>query len=103
MAINSDQKMSEVLKRLSLVERRLQYLYTRLDIAQVGDAAPGGEEGGWGFPPEAPEAGEVTEDVRALIRDGRTIEAIKLHREQTGLGLAEAKAEIEQLASTGTA
>lgn len=97
-----DNQIQEIVRRLSLVERRLEYLYTRLDIGQLREAE-GADGSGWDPPPEIPEAGEVTEDVRLLIREGRTIEAIKLHREQTGLGLAEAKAEVERLASTGTA
>jgi hypothetical protein len=35
------------------------------------------------------------DDVRALIRQGRTIEAIKLYRQRTGLGLREAKDAVE--------
>jgi len=31
-----------------------------------------------------------------LIRDGNKIQAIKLHRRQTGLGLAEAQAAVER-------
>jgi ribosomal protein L7/L12 len=34
-----------------------------------------------------------------LIASGRTIEAIKRFREETGLGLAEAKEEVERIAS----
>jgi ribosomal protein L7/L12 len=37
----------------------------------------------------------LPEDVLALARGGRKIEAIKLLREQTGLGLKEAKERIE--------
>ena len=37
------------------------------------------------------------EGVRALVAEGQTIEAIKLVRERTGLGLAEAKALVERL------
>ena len=43
----------------------------------------------------APE--DVDAEVQALAYEGRTIEAIKRLREQTGLGLKEAKALIEQL------
>jgi ribosomal protein L7/L12 len=37
------------------------------------------------------------ERIAELIEQGRKIEAIKLLRERTGIGLAEAKAQIEQL------
>ena len=51
-----------------------------------------------GVPPPPPRAaGEVSDEVQHLALDpaGR-IEAIKLHREQTGCGLAEAKRDVEQ-------
>lgn len=38
-------------------------------------------------------------EIKALAQNGRLIEAIKLYREVTGLGLAEAKAAVEQLAA----
>lgn len=41
--------------------------------------------------------GEISDEVRALAAAGRTMEAAKLHREQTGAGLAEAKAAIDAL------
>jgi len=42
---------------------------------------------------------KVSEEVQQLARDHK-IEAIKLHREQTGLGLAEAKSEVEDFIKT---
>lgn len=39
----------------------------------------------------------VSDGVRSLARRGRKIEAIKLYREETGLGLAEAKSVIDRL------
>lgn len=39
-------------------------------------------------------------EVAAAIQSGRTIEAIKLLRESTGLGLAEAKAAVDHYART---
>lgn len=40
----------------------------------------------------------VPPDVVELVRAGNLIHAIKLWRDYTGLGLAEAKAEMEELA-----
>jgi ribosomal protein L7/L12 len=37
------------------------------------------------------------EPMRDLVRQGRKIEAIKLYREQTGAGLAEAKEAVDRL------
>lgn len=42
---------------------------------------------------------KVSDEVQQLARDHK-IEAIKLHREQTGLGLAEAKSEVEDFIKT---
>jgi ribosomal protein L7/L12 len=42
-----------------------------------------------------------SDDLLALTRAGRKIEAIKKYREQTGAGLKEAKDAIELLAATG--
>ena len=40
--------------------------------------------------------GDVSPEVRDLARRGRKIEAIKLHREQTGVGLKDAKDAVER-------
>ncbi|MFD3547548.1 hypothetical protein ACFWUW_18425 [Streptomyces sp. NPDC058655] len=58
-------------------ERRLGLL---LDHLGVAEPEPAGLDG-----------------VRALLREGRTIEAIKAYRGATGAGLAEAKAAVEAL------
>lgn len=49
--------------------------------------------------PEHPFAdpGEISDDVRTLAAAGQTMEAIQLHRQQTGAGLAEAKSAVEAL------
>jgi ribosomal protein L7/L12 len=44
------------------------------------------------FPPA-----QLDEALQALVREGRKIEAIKLHREQTGLGLRESKSYVDAL------
>ncbi len=41
----------------------------------------------------------VDQDVVSLVRDGKKIAAIKLFRDKTGVGLAEAKAAVEALAT----
>jgi ribosomal protein L7/L12 len=43
----------------------------------------------------APQSGGI--DLMPLLQEGKTIDAIKLYREHTGVGLAEAKDEIERL------
>ncbi|MEW5742070.1 MAG: hypothetical protein AB1938_24355 [Myxococcota bacterium] len=43
------------------------------------------------------------DDVRSLARAGRKVEAIRLYRQLTGQGLAEAKAAVEQLSGRAPA
>jgi ribosomal protein L7/L12 len=52
-------------------------------------------------PVRGPAGAFQPDDLLALVRDGRTIEAIKEYREQTGVGLKEAKGAIEMLVATG--
>ena len=46
---------------------------------------------------ERPVTGALAEDVIAALENGNVMEAIKRHRDNTGLGLAEAKAAVEAL------
>jgi ribosomal protein L7/L12 len=45
--------------------------------------------------------GPLEDQVRALVRAGRKINAIKLVREQTGIGLKEAKDAVDEFEATG--
>src|SRR4051812_46924941 len=66
--------------RLARVERKLDALLKELNIAYTDPAGPEG----------------LSEEVRRLADDpAQKIAAIKLHREQTGLGLKEAKDAVE--------
>lgn len=47
--------------------------------------------------PGAVDAGSLENSVLALMRQGEKIQAVKLYREQTGVGLAEAKAAVEAI------
>ena len=62
--------------RLAAIERRLQAIMDHLGIVDVEPSFP-----------------QVTE----LARRGQKIQAIKLYREQTGAGLAEAKDAVERM------
>jgi hypothetical protein len=50
-------------------------------------------------PPAAPESGSLEADVLALMQGQKKIQAIKLYRERTGVGLKEAKDFVESLAA----
>ena len=41
------------------------------------------------------DTGQLSDAVKALIEGGQSIQAIQLHRQETGAGLAEAKSAIE--------
>jgi ribosomal protein L7/L12 len=50
-----------------------------------------------------PPPASLSAEAQLIARDpSRKIEAIKLHREQTGVGLAEAKADVESFMKTLT-
>jgi ribosomal protein L7/L12 len=66
--------------RIAELEERLQFLYRRLNIDYM---SPGSD------PALAPQ-------VQEALRRGNKIEAIKIYRELTGVGLAEAKQAIDR-------
>ena len=73
--------------RLARVERKIDAILRHLNVSYVDPASPEG----------------LSEEVQQLANDpARKIEAIKLHREQTGLGLKEAKDAVEAYMSRGT-
>ena len=71
--------MSE--ERIRRLEEQVAELYSHLGLRQ---GPPGQSPGG------------MTPEVEQLINSGKKIHAIKLLREQTGLGLAEAKDMVEE-------
>jgi ribosomal protein L7/L12 len=67
--------------RVNELEDRLKFLYRRLGIDYSTD----------------PNADPVmSPQIQAALRSGNKIEAIKIYRELTGVGLAEAKAVIDK-------
>ena len=73
--------MDDVHQRLRTLEAQVAYLFRHLGL-DPADAVPTA-------------SGELAPDVVQLLNSGRKIEAIKVHRERTGLGLAEAKDAVE--------
>ena len=74
--------MDDELQRLRTLETQVAYLYRHLGL-DPANAVPTA-------------AGELAPEVVQALNSGRKIEAIKLHRERTGLGLAEAKDAVEE-------
>lgn len=66
----------QLLARLTQIERKLDAIMSTLDI-------------------ELPQ--DNMDEYRELVRANKKINAIKLYRDRTGAGLAEAKAAIDQL------
>ncbi len=74
MGLFGSNDTTDVSNRLRSIERKLDIILKNLGIAEpAGDMEP----------------------IRDLVRQNRKIEAIKLYRERTGVGLAEAKAVID--------
>ena len=67
--------------RINELEDRLKYLYQRLNIEY---ADPGSDP-------------VLSPQIQEALRRGNKIEAIKIYRELTGVGLAEAKDAIDKV------
>jgi len=80
-------------RRIADLERKVAELYKRL-----GQAEPD-FSGGFTFASDQPASVTASEDPRVvtLAQSGRQIEAIKLYRELTGVGLAEAKDAVDRI------
>jgi ribosomal protein L7/L12 len=80
---------SDLQHRVDMLERRVAALEQALRHAGVEKPPAGplaGSTDGW-----------ISAEVRELAASGKTINAIKLLRDQTGLGLKEAKDAVERL------
>ena len=75
--------MSE--ERIRRLEEQVAQLYAHLGLSPDVGVDRFAEVG----------AGGLDAEVQQLVTSGKKINAIKLHRERTGLGLAEAKDAIE--------
>jgi len=75
---------SEIISRLDRLERKVDFLLRELNLVEREEAA---------FLAFVPDLAEVA----VLVRQNRKIEAIKLYRELTGVGLKEAKEFVDRL------
>lgn len=69
--------------RINELEEKVQFLYSRLNINYVD-------------PRSAPSDPAFSPQIQDALRRGNKIEAIKIYREMTGVGLAEAKQAIDR-------
>ena len=89
MAASLQEQVSEIERRLALIEVRMEQLFEHLDIA------PRGEDGEDELDPnEDPE-------IQDLLAKGNEMQAIKRYSELTGADLSEAKAAIERAQAGG--
>ena len=80
MSTLEQQEISLLRQRINRLEAQVELLYRHLGITYVEDSRD-------------------TDDPRivAALRSNNMIEAIKLYREKTGVGLAEAKSAVEAM------
>ena len=71
-------------QRIIDLERKVAFLLKELGLEEKEKAY-------------VPDVSPVTLEVRALVRQGNKIGAIKLYREKTGVSLAEAKAVVDNI------
>ena len=90
----SDSDLLDHGRRIAELERKVSELYKRL-----GQAEPSGFGDDSGFSESASVAASEDPRVIELLQSGNQIQAIKLYRELTGVGLAEAKDAVDQLAA----
>lgn len=76
----ADQEIVKLKERVRKLEHQLDFILDHLQLS----------------PPNEPEP-RVSPEILDMLREGRKIEAIKLYREETGLGLKEAKEFIDSL------
>ncbi|RPF34945.1 ribosomal protein L7/L12 [Streptomyces sp. TLI_185] len=72
-----ENRISRTDRRVARIEHKLDLILGHLDLTE----------------PEP-----WSDEVNALVRDGKKIQAIKVYREATGAGLKEAKEAVEKLA-----
>jgi ribosomal protein L7/L12 len=77
----------DIRSRLNRLEQKVDFLLNELGLTQKAEAS---------LPVNNPGDSLMTE-VAALLRQNRKIEAIKVYREQTGVGLKEAKDVIDRM------
>lgn len=76
-----EQDLMSLRARIAELEDRVNALYQQLGVSSSVNAS-----------------GQIDSRILEALRKNNKIEAIKIYRELTGLGLAEAKAAIDQIA-----
>jgi large subunit ribosomal protein L7/L12 len=88
-----DEQVAELTARIADLERKVDWLYRNAGYSySKAGTTPIAPDGGSAVAP-----GGVSAEVLDLVRQGQPIHAIKLYRQQTGVGLKEAKDVIDGL------
>lgn len=82
-----EQPIAELTARIAELERKVDWLYRNAGYSSGYPTTSGATASAAG----------VSQEVLDLVRQGQPIHAIKLYREQTGVGLKEAKDVIDRL------
>ncbi|PZS28112.1 MAG: 50S ribosomal protein L12 [Pseudonocardiales bacterium] len=80
----------QLLARIADLERRLDWIYRATGYGAVSSGAASAQ-----WPAVGGDA--LSAEILDLLGRGRKIEAIKVYRERTGVGLKEAKDAVERL------
>jgi ribosomal protein L7/L12 len=83
------QTLPELIEQVDRIERQVRAISEHLGIPYESPLTYASDEHGSGT--------SVPPEVEQLAREGKKIEAIKLMRESSGMGLAEAKDAVEGL------
>jgi ribosomal protein L7/L12 len=76
----SDQDFQQLRSRMIHLEGQVEFLYKHLGVTFVPEAAPGDDP-----------------RIIELIQKGKKIDAIKIYRDLTNAGLADAKQAVEEI------
>ena len=95
--MSADQNLLNHGQRIAALEARVAQLEQRLGSSDADASSAAQEASGFTFASDG--GGDALNDPRIaeLVGQGNKIEAIKLYRELSGAGLAEAKSAIESM------
>ena len=96
--MSADQNLLNDGQRIAALEARVQELERRLGAADADASAAAQEASGFKLASDGRPTDPATDPrIAELVGKGQKIEAIKLYRELTGAGLAEAKSAIDSM------
>src|SRR5690349_212491 len=96
--MSADQNLHNHGQRIAALEARVQELERKLGAADANATAAAQEASGFTFASDNAPADPASDPrIAELVGKGQKIEAIKLYRELTGAGLADAKSAIDSM------